>query len=631
MGDNIIVRISRKTRQRGMSNYLSQTCIASVAALSLCLLSMPLTVLAAVTSPDQAACCRQTDVLSGHRADKRFQVIKTQFLNDLWQQDPDAAMAAGKFSGAAILMAPNQHSRDTTIAFADQWLGQLAGINTEQLSVNEQTDLVLLRNYLQSTRWYLSEFREFEWNPSLYNIGAGFDAVLNTDFAPKAQRVRVAIGRLQGVPAYYQAAQASIKNPTPEHTRLALTQSAGASTVLADLERFAAHQVLSNRDRAALRTGLKNARVALQRYVDWLTALEKNINPATAHSFRIGKQLYEGKFAADIQSSLSAEQTYQLALVSKEQAHRHMEKLADQLWVPSMGEQVKPLDRTEKIAMVIAKLSERHVRAQDLYDEIRRQLPVLQHWIRDHDLLEIDTEKPLIVRETPVYQRGVSVASIEAPGIFRPADKTYYNVTPLDGQTPEQVESVLREYNYWVLQILNIHEAIPGHYVQLQHANQSPSLIKTLFGNGAMVEGWAVYSERMMLESGYGGNTPEMWLMYYKWNLRAICNTILDYSVHVLGMSEAEAKNLLINQAFQTEAEANGKWQRVQYTSVQLTSYFSGYSEILAFRDQQKQQLGEQFNLKQFHEKFLSYGSAPVSMIKRMMLQKMMRPLMLEK
>jgi uncharacterized protein (DUF885 family) len=185
--------------------------------------------------------------------------------------------------------------------------------------------------------------------------------------------------------------------------------------------------------------------------------------------------------------------------------------------------------------------------------------------------------------------------------------------------SPEKAESFLREYNHWVLQILNIHEAIPGHYVQLQHANRSPSPIKTLFGNGAMVEGWAVYSERMMLESGYGGNTPEMWLMYYKWNLRTICNTILDYSVHVLGMSEAEAKDFLINQAFQTQTEADGKWRRVQYTSVQLTSYFSGYSEILDFRNQLKQQQGERFDLWKFHEQFLSYGSAPVSMIKRLM------------
>lgn len=570
----------------------------------------------------QQACCSKMADMSNSKAEQNFKTLKQNFLTALWRQDTDTAMAAGKFSDAAKLSIPNQLARDRSLQFSDYWLQQLAKIKAGQLAPKEQTDLVLMRNYLNANRWYLSEFREFEWNPSLYNIGGGFDAVLNTEYAPAVARLRLAIQRLQGVPAYYAAARASIKNPTPEHTRLAIAQSGGALSVLADLEKLAKAQKLTSKERGLLQVGLVHARAAVDDYVRFLTEVEKNLDTTTAHSFRIGKQLYEGKFAADIQSSLSAEQTYQRALASKEMAHQNMEKLADQLWTSSMGDLAKPAEPTKKIAMLINKLSERHVQAKDLYTEIRAQLPVLQNWIREHDLVELDPKRPLLVRETPEYQRGVTVASIEAPGIFRPQDKTYYNVTPLVGRPAEQIESTLREYNYWVLQILNIHEAIPGHYVQLQHANTSPSVIKTLFGNGAMVEGWAVYSERMMLESGYGGNTPEMWLMYYKWNLRAVCNTILDYSVHVLGMSEAEAKDFLMNQAFQTQAEADGKWQRVQYTSVQLTSYFSGYSEIMALREELKQQLGEKFNLKQFHEEFLSYGSAPVGMIRQLMLKK---------
>lgn len=564
-----------------------------------------------------ADCCGKAPLISS--ADKNFLTLKQAFLSALWRHDPDTAMGAGKFGDAAVLLVPDQAYRERSLAFSELWLGNLSKVDAEQLSANERTDLTLMRNYLNASRWYLGEFKEFEWNPTQYNIAGGFDVVLNTNYAPKLQRVRIAIRRLQGIPAYYLAAKASIKNPTPEHTRLAIKQSAGANAVLAELEAAAAHEKLNRQQRTALESGLKNARAAIDAYVAWLNELEKNLNPATARSFRIGKSLYEAKFAADIQSSFSAEQAYQRALRSKQDAHDNMEKLADQLWASNMGEQVKPQDRVKKIAIVIAKLSEKHVNAPDLFSEIRRQIPVLQDWVREHDLLELDPKKPLVVRETPLYQRGVSVASIEAPGIFRPNDQTFYNVSPLEGQPPEQIESTLREYNHWVLQILNIHEAIPGHYAQLQHANKSPSVIKTLFGNGAMIEGWAVYSERMMLESGYGDNTPEMWLMYYKWNLRAICNTILDYSVHVLGMSEAQAKDLLVNQAFQTQAEADGKWQRVQYTSVQLTSYFSGYSEILELREQLKQQQGERFKLKGFHQEFLSYGSAPVGMIKKLM------------
>ena len=144
-------------------------------------------------------------------------------------------------------------------------------------------------------------------------------------------------------------------------------------------------------------------------------------------------------------------------------------------------------------------------------------------------------------------------------------------------------------------------------------------MLQGLFGNGAMVEGWAVYGERMMLESGYGGNTPEMWLMYSKWNLRVVTNTILDYNVHVLGMTEPQAMDLLMRQAFQTRSQATEKWHRVKVSSVQLTSYFSGYSEIMDLREQRKQAMGANFVLKDFHEQFLSFGSAPVKTIRELM------------
>jgi len=152
------------------------------------------------------------------------------------------------------------------------------------------------------------------------------------------------------------------------------------------------------------------------------------------------------------------------------------------------------------------------------------------------------------------------------------------------------------------------------------HANKSPSKIKSIFANGAMIEGWAVYSERMMLESGYGDNEPEMWLMYSKWNLRVVVNTILDYSIHVLGMERQDALDLLMNQAFQERTEAEGKWRRATISQVQLTSYFTGYSEIYAFREELKQKMGDSFNLREFHNKFLSYGNAPVPIIRSSML-----------
>jgi uncharacterized protein (DUF885 family) len=285
-----------------------------------------------------------------------------------------------------------------------------------------------------------------------------------------------------------------------------------------------------------------------------------------------------------------------------------------------MKSTLKPSDTLQLIKMVIDKISLQHTTPSKFQLEIEKQIPELVAYVEAKDLLYIDPSKPLVVRKEPAYMAGVAGASISAPGPYDKNANTYYNVGSMSGWSAEKSESYLREYNDYILQILNIHEAIPGHYTQLVYSNQSPSLIKAIFGNGAMIEGWAVYAERMMLESGYK-NSDEMWLMYYKWNLRTTCNTILDYSVHTKNMTKEEAMNLLVMEAFQQQAEAEGKWTRVNLSQVQLSSYFTGYTEIYDFRERLKKKEDAKFNLKQFHEKFLSYGSAPVKYIKELMLK----------
>ena len=554
---------------------------------------------------------------SEKRLDRRFDSMSMQYLTALWRVDPEGGIYVGKFDQAANLTIPDAATRAKKLAFANEWLDKFGKLDTRQLSDRQRTDLALLVNKLEKDRWNLTTWREYEWNPALYNVAQPLDLILNTEYAAKPQRLRTILKRLANVPAFYAAAQASIANPTREHTQLAIAQAPGTIAVLADLGKAAQESILTTQEKAIFAQRIANAGTAVLAYVDFLDALDKNA--ARPRPFRAGKALYEQKFALEIQSSSTAEQTFRKALATREELLARMDTISDELWPRYMAGVAKPRERFQKIGMMINKLSERHVSRENFLPEIRRQIPALHKFVTEKNLLTLDADKPLEVRETPMYQRGVAGASIDAPGPYRPKDKTYYNVTPLDGLSPEQAESSLREYNEWILQILNIHEAIPGHYAQLVYANRSPSLVKSLFGNGAMVEGWAVYGERMMLENGYGDNAPEMWLMYSKWNLRSVTNTILDYSVHVLGMQQPEAIDLLVRQAFQTRQEADEKWRRVTLTSVQLTSYYSGYEQIMALRERRKQQLGEHFNLKEFHDQFLGYGNAPVKMISELM------------
>lgn len=557
------------------------------------------------------------------KVDLEFGQLSNQFLQALWHNDWDFSLGAGRYEHANQIAIPDAKGLEKQRKFAELWLAKVQSYQPQKLSPKQATDWVLLNNWLQGQRWYIDSLRQHEWDPSNYNIAGPIDQILNTDYAPQEQRLRTLSLRLGGAPAYYATARANLKQPTREHTALALQQIPGTLQVLQALDKAGQASKLSAQDKRVLQNRVKVATTAVQGYADWLKALD---NPdgsrrdgTTPRSFRLGKDLYEQKFAQEIQSSLSAEQLYQQALQAKDTMLVKMDGLADELWPKYMAGQTKPSERSAKIGQLIAKMSENHVAREQFVPEVRRQIPQLMDWVVDHKLLAMDKSKPLEVRETPLYQRGVAGAGVEAPGPFRPKDRTYYNVTPLDDYTPEQAESELREYNHWILQILNIHEAIPGHYTQLVYANRSPSLVKTLFGNGAMIEGWAVYGERMMMESGYGGNTPEMWLMYSKWNLRAICNTILDYRVHVLGLEEKDAMAFLTKEAFQTESEARGKWKRVQLTSVQLTSYYSGYAEIMALREERKKALGDKFDLKNFHETLLGFGSAPVRMIRELM------------
>ncbi len=595
-----------------MSTHISLAALA--AALAIGLIGAP-----AAQAAHKPA---QTSAATAVSADGAFtRQFGDAWFDRYWRHNPDLAISNGYYRVAGSLPAPSASERAETLNFLIASLGQLQRINPAMLSDAHRTDWAMLKNQLEGERWELTEARFWQWNPAEYNVAEPIALLLNTPYATEPQRLETVMQRLAQVPAYYTAAKASLLHPTAEHTKLAIEQNAGALDVLGEgLDKQLAASNLSAAHKAEFVARLKPARAAVSDYIAWLKDLDaRQAKEGTARSFRLGAELYEPKFTYDIQSGGSARQLYERALNERDRLHVRMGETADQLWPKYMGTTPKPESRTEKIGLLIKKLSEHHTTREGFVEEVKRQIPQLEAWVRDHDLLTLDPKKPLQVRETPKYLQGTSIASINAPGPYDPAANTYFNVSPLDAYTPEQAESFLREYNDWILKVLNAHEAVPGHYVQLIYANKSPSRIKSVFGNGAMVEGWAVYSERMMLESGYGGNTPELWLMYSKWNLRVVCNTILDYGVHVLGMSEDDALKLLMNDAFQSETEARGKWRRVQLSQVQLTSYFAGYSAIYDFRERLKTQLGAQFNLKNFHEKFLSFGSAPVAVIESLM------------
>jgi len=561
-------------------------------------------------------------------ADKnpQFDTYKTNFIEELWKTYPGWASSQGYHTYDSVLIVPDDASRAKELAFAKANLDSLKTYDLASLSDNNKTDYYMIENQLKSIDWSINEQKSFEWNPSEYNVSGAFAEMLNGNYDSLDVRLHNFYLKMANIPAYYEAAKKNIKNPTIEHTQLAIDQNLGGISVFeTDFHEAMKNVKLAEREKQAMEATAKESVKAIKGFVEWL----KKLDNKTPRSFRLGKELYAKKFEFDIQSGYTVDQIYEKAIAHKKELHEKMYVLATKLWSKYVdnpatwgqkGPMEKPKDSLQLIKMVIDKISEKHVKPEEFQSTIEKQIPQLVDFIKQKDLIFIDPSKPLVVRKEPDYMAGVAGASISAPGPYDKKGNTYYNVGSLAGWDREKAESYLREYNYYILQILSIHEAIPGHYTQLVYSNQSPSLIKSLFGNNAMIEGWAVYSERMMLENGYGNNEDEMWLMYYKWNLRSTCNTILDYSVHTKNMSKEDAMNLLMKEAFQEKTEAEGKWKRVSVTQVQLCCYFTGYTEIFDFREELKKQMGDKFKLKEFHEKFLSYGSAPVKYIKELML-----------
>lgn len=561
---------------------------------------------------------------SENKGNTAFEQFKIEFLDRLWELNPVWAVYEGNHKYDAELTVYDEAHRKKITEFVRSMSEKLNAFDPASLNDADKTDHALIDNHLKSTDWYLNVFKKYEWDPSNYNVGGPFDVVLTGRHASLNDRLKAIEKKLGKVPAFYEAAKKNIKSPTAEHTQLAIENNQGSliifekalldSTEKSDLPQATKNNIKNLSEKAA---------ESIKSYIAFLENLQKELTPQKARSFRIGKELYDSKFRFDLNSGYSAEQMLQKALERKKYLLNEMYKISLKLWQEKYFKDKKPLeDSLGLIKAVITEIAKQHVRPEEFSEAIEKQIPALAKFVDDKKLLTQDPSKPLKVRPTPEYERGVAGASISAPGPYDKKADTYYNVTPLDGYTPEQAESYLREYNNYTLQILNIHEAIPGHYTQLVYSNKAPSIIKSVFGNGAMVEGWAVYSELMMLEAGYGNNNPELWLMYYKWNLRSVINFILDYSLHAGNMSEEDAFQMLTKEGFQEKAEAEGKIRRAKLTQVQLCSYFTGFQEICELKEELKDVLDNEFNLKKFHEDFLSYGSAPVRYIRELMLTK---------
>lgn len=556
------------------------------------------------------------------RAPQEFGPFATRFLDAYWKTYPSAAISVGYGKYYADLAIPDSACFAGNVDFSRQWLDSLHAIDASRLLLNDRTSYLIIENELLRTIWRIDTLQDQHWDPSLYNIGGDANAILTQQYAPLDTRLRDLSAHLSHSREYYQAAFQILHEPTREHVQLAIDQNSGAKEVFgADLQDSIARSTLDEADRKILQQRIEESKSAISTYIDGLTALLAD-STAEFRDLRLGKTLYDQKFKYEIVSDHSAEDIFQLAVERVGQCHKEMYRISVELWPKYCANMPQPTDSLLLIKEMIDRISLDHAAPADLFDTIHAQLARITHFIIEKGLFDLDTTASVKVRQMPPFASGVTIASAEFPLPYQAASSAYYNVTDLSVFPPMKVESALREYNNWMLQLLTIHEAIPGHCMQgIYTMRKAPDRVKAVFANGAMVEGWAVYSERMMMENGWDDGAPEMWLMYYKWNIRECANVIVDQGIHCRDWSEEQVRHLLVDEAFQEEAQVEEKYHRVTLSQVQLCSYFTGSVEILALRDAYAEKMGADYSLKAFHEAFLSQGTAPVKYIRQVMLK----------
>ena len=570
------------------------------------------------------ACCAAS-AGAASRADRAFERLAARYLDQGLVFSPVGATLQGDHRFDARLDEVSAGARAAQSKFTRELLDALAKIDRDKLSRANQVDAALLEHDLQSTLWQLEALREWERNPLFYTgtAGSAIFGLVAREYAPLPTRLAAVASRLEQLPRFLEQVRATlVASRVPRiHAEVAVQQNRGVLSLLDEMVAPALPQLdPALRDR--LEKAMAAARTAVEAQQQWL---EKTLLPAAAGDFRVGEEVFDRKLAFSLHTPLTRADIGHRALAEFTRVRLEMYDVAKAIYLKEYPNTEFPAQPDEAYRQAITRAA-LEVACRQLPDRDRivetatGYLADATAFVKEHDLVTVPPD-PVEVVVMPEFQRGVAVAYCDSPGPLDRGQKTFFSVAPLPKEwTEEQARSFLREYNVFSLRNLTIHEAMPGHFLQIALSNRYPSTLRALLSSGPFVEGWAVYTEKLMADTGFVGGDPLMRLIQLKWYLRAVTNAILDQAIHCGGMSEQEAMKLMIEGAFQEEREAAGKWRRACLTSVQLSTYFVGYQEHADLRAEVEQAWGSSFSLKRYHDTLLSFGSPPVQFVRALML-----------
>jgi uncharacterized protein (DUF885 family) len=486
-------------------------------------------------------------------------------------------------------------------------------VDFQKLTRAGQIDYEILEQTLRASLWSMENFDPYATDPRAYSglISGSVFGLLTQSTLPLETNVANSIARIRQVGKVLAAARSSLQNPPRVYVETAIQQNRGAiSFYESELLQFAG----KTKQRAALKAAAEEL-VPLLR--DYQSFLEKDLLPRANGEWRIGRDKFYKKFELETDAGITEDQNSADAQAEFDRVRNDLYVVSRQAWSRYFpGLPLPPDDpegRRQTIERVMQRTSQDHGKAENLVRDARSTVASIKRFIADAKVLTLPKPDRCRIIEMPEFQRGNSIAYMASPPPLDTNAAGHYAISPPpQSWDAAKVRSFLEEYNQHMLQILTIHEAYPGHYVQMEYANRNPSLIRKVLASGVFVEGWAVYTEQMMLDQGYGGGDLALRLNQLKFYLRAVANKLLDHRMHCENMTDEQAMDLLVNQSFQSEGEARLKVIRSKQSSVQLSTYFTGRMAHYRLRQEIQRELGDKFDLAKYHEAVLANGSLPV-------------------
>jgi uncharacterized protein (DUF885 family) len=498
------------------------------------------------------------------------------------------------------------------------------------LGVEDAADWQLIDDQIAFGLLELDRIQNYKHNPTFYVelLGGALFQPLTDDYAAKDVRLGDILSRITAIPSFLNQARSQLVDADPVFIKVAIEENDGNIDLIQSA--IAAAIPTDSKLRAQFDQVAPPAVDALKSFSSWLQ--EDLAKRKTDRTWRLGKELYAEKFRLVMEMPITPDQVLAEAEAELTKTRSEMLQIALPLhkqYYPDHNDHasLSQQERENKvIGEVLQKISEDHPKRDDLMQAVNDDLAGIRQFIVDKKIVSLKSRDNLKVIPTPPFMRGsYSVAGFHSAPPLDPNAEAQYWVTPIDPKTPaDTVESKLREYNNWVLKWLTIHEALPGHYVQAEHANEieplTRRLARAIFGNGAYVEGWAEYIAQVMMQQGFAGNDPRYRISYLKVWLRAVGNTVLDVRMQTMGMTDDQAMSFMMKDAFQTRAEAEGKLERAKLTSTQLPTYYVGTSEWWRLRHAYERVKGKDFTLAEFHDRALDQGALPVPWLQNILL-----------